>query len=115
MNKQPANINEMNRNEDGSYSYHSALPWKQNFERSADIISGMGGRDFSVCLVNGPKDHVHYLLNRECQANAEFIVRACNAHYDLVAALRTALMHIANTAPNPSVVDKIEQALEKVK
>lgn len=58
---------------------HTPLPWDYFTGRTrhhVEVAYGAPGMGTAICSV--PKSQ---------EANAEFIVRACNAHYDLLAAL----------------------------
>lgn len=79
---------------------HSALPWA--YEDDGNIVSIFGtaknGDDWTICDMGLPVDlagmNVDNLSDRildEREANAAFIVRACNNHYQLVSALREAI------------------------
>ena len=59
---------------------HAELPWELSYD----------GRTI------GPVKYVHTVQPRvgETKANAEFIVRACNSHYELLAALELCERHI---------------------
>ena len=61
---------------------HSPLPWRLGVKHPGRIIS----QDF-VAQVTVHFDDDDFLTNQE-RANAEFIVRACNAFPDLLAAVK---------------------------
>ena len=63
---------------------HTPLPWMVSPILPTFIMSADGKAD--ICELDGwPVDYV-----AEENANREFIVRACNSHYQLVEALREA-------------------------
>jgi len=90
---------------------HTALPWKFK-PLSCDDNRGMGymfggdGREISHCGVaeRGKDENI---------ANAEFIVRACNSHGDLVASLILvkALIKAGETVQNLETI--IDVAISK--
>jgi len=61
---------------------HTALPWVidkyGHVTRGRECVSANG---FSMVMSSGDRQN-------EAKANAAFIVRACNSHYQLVSALR---------------------------
>lgn len=57
---------------------HTPLPWK------ADHLMITAGREMLAQL--GISNNFQPPRPYECEANAAFIVRACNSHYDLLAA-----------------------------
>jgi len=60
-------------------SKHTALPWEEHDY----YVSDKDGNTIALTDNGDPeKFEIH-------QANAEFIVRACNSHYDLLEALKT--------------------------
>lgn len=63
---------------------HSPLPW--SVASSIYIVADAdGAAPFTVARTTG-----NCLPGRDAEANAQFIVTACNNHYDLLAALRRA-------------------------
>lgn len=97
---------------------HTSLPWEVGYHATGNKRDG--------CLVYDKESKVHiaglWASLRpvgECDANAEFIVRACNAHEDLLKALNgiiTAhelnLWKTTNGTDN-AVLNKIKQAIAK--
>ena len=65
---------------------HTATPWRRH-DTEHDAIVASGDR-LCIALVYAPNQQ---RPDAECAANLEFIVRACNAHDDLVAALQQAV------------------------
>jgi hypothetical protein len=66
-------------------SAHTPTPWQVEGSIYEHMAAGIrGGSNRAIAQVwKGPRGH----------ANAEFIVRACNAHDDLVAALKAIVDH----------------------
>lgn len=60
---------------------HTVIPWHVHEEWARIINSADGNGERPICKCAGP----------DGSANAEFIVRACNSHADLLAALEGAL------------------------
>lgn len=69
---------------------HSPLPWSTSDTSWNDGCSSLSDSDGN-CIVDGRELRGGELKS----ANAEFIARACNAHYDLVAACEAAEKFIA--------------------
>ena len=72
---------------------HTPMPWIVTDERHDLIAIGAECRRFSCCVVNGPNpssyaDKAGIAQAAEQKANAEFIVRACNAHDELLEQLK---------------------------
>lgn len=64
-------------------------------------------RGIFVCDVNDAEDFLR------SSARAEFIVLACNTHYEMLEALRDAYNYLDNNDPNAGVLEKIEAAILK--
>jgi hypothetical protein len=64
-------------------SKHTPTPWRQQGEPNGHRINGEGG----PVAVASPR----FMDRTERLANAAFIVRACNAHEDLLAACKKLL------------------------
>jgi len=84
---------------------HTATPWKNH-----------GPNDKGRCLIADTGDsgicEVFIGVNERGEANAAFIVRACNAHDDLVKALQRAervLNHVGG-APSGEILGAWEEA-----
>jgi hypothetical protein len=77
---------------------HTPTPWQVDSGDELAIQSVEGGAQIATVL--GPDDFLcrddddDEVFEEECEANAAFIVRACNAHDDLVAALKSALAYV---------------------
>lgn len=93
------------------------LPWGVLSGPSVVRCDGKGGGSWpppSIC-------HFHYAngeLMPDAEANALFIARACNAHGELLAALKSALVYLGNDATDDSeearaVRSTIQAALAK--
>lgn len=63
---------------------HTPLPWRTNTIIEGRAIAIEAGRNTHICQV--AKDAL--LSHDETNANAAFIVRACNSHYELLGALK---------------------------
>lgn len=74
---------------------HTRLPWKAYYA-SNGVLLGIGDKH-----AGGITDDQGGLwgYGKEKAANAEFIVRACNSHYDLLEALESACAAIHEHAP----------------
>lgn len=93
----------LERNKDMPNTKHTPTPWN---------VEGRGNAK-ARCFIEAGEFRIVECVTRDHDANAAFIVRACNAHDDLVAALREA--HSAlNGAPNTlGLHSQIEAALAK--
>jgi enoyl-CoA hydratase/carnithine racemase len=87
---------------------HTATPWHRNIKPAAKYPVIFAGQNTHVAQVVawGLPDEV-------VEANLEFIVRACNAHDDLVKALKVARDCIELLAEAPSTLEIIDAALTK--
>jgi hypothetical protein len=80
-------------------------PWKRSERIGYTIRITARGR--GIAFIDTPS----IALDHEDEANAEFIVRACNAHDDLLAALEGALRGIINPCAHPTAQQaRIKQA-----
>lgn len=72
---------------------HTPLPWQldQYDDENIIYVEGDEGDSFPSCYQEIAKNDDWE--DGENRANAEFIVRACNNHYDLIEALEEALMN----------------------
>lgn len=70
---------------------HSPLPWRVDTpnDPDGDRVYGIANRDWIVADIYQCDDTP--LAEDVAEANAEFIVRACNSHADLLAALKIAV------------------------
>jgi hypothetical protein len=62
---------------------HTPTPWSRNIPPASKYPVIFAGRNTHVTTVN-----THGLSKDEIEANTAFIVRACNSHDELVAALK---------------------------
>lgn len=96
-------------------SAHTDGPWRINERHHGEIVS----EDFVLCLMlstamRGQNWHIDWNTplphSPEAQANAEFIVRACNAHYELLSVMLDMFenpnFQVA-IGGNPSMVDAL--------
>lgn len=72
---------------------HTPLPWKvyeDEDELKSSYQPGIESANLSIVVIgydfNSPDQGVQGKTTEEAWANAEFIVRACNSHYELLAA-----------------------------
>ena len=80
---------------------------------------------FDIC-----EDQTGYLLAETCyqlgkpnapkskedqQANADFIVRACNSHDDLVKAVSWAIIELQNEAPKSLIILDLKKVIDEAK
>lgn len=91
---------------------HTPTPWTVNFKGSADIVADFGGNDIAIATIDGPKDKTHHLIHEEHQANAAFIVRACNAHDALVGACKYVSKRLAAGDPVGNSLEVLDYALK---
>jgi hypothetical protein len=70
---------------------HTPTPWKID---QYETVVGTTDEAFEIASCWTANSGIHKDF-KECRANAEFIVRACNAHDNLVRALRSTLDHVA--------------------
>ena len=88
---------------------HTPVPWEHGSRGNARFVvyGGKAVHGKAICVMRStqadPPDHP---LNLEADANAEFIVQACNAHDDLLAACQEGLGFIEawidlHTTPGP--------------
>lgn len=94
-------------------SKHTSVPWRLQREN----LLKLDGIEFLPIIAI---DYIGTAIGAiptgddECEANALFIVRACNSHYELVEALK-AIMHTAESfigKTNPTMI-RAKQALQK--
>ena len=96
---------------------HTATPWKVE-NQSVTGLDGIMRLNYGIFTGGGNRVA---LLGHNQKNNAEFIVRACNAHDDLVKALRLAVTHYIGERNSKNVTgesgiaaDFIHQVLAKV-
>ena len=91
---------------------HSPTPFKLG--GIGDVTDANG---IWIASVMGDHDgHKGFPTDEEGEANAEFIIRACNAHDDLLEACQSTLRSINDLKPNPTMEGcamVLEQAIEK--
>ncbi len=92
-----------------SRTKHTSLPWRLP-NRSDDydgacILDHAGYLVADCNIVWGDRE----LSQKECQANANFIITACNSHYELLAACEAAAVIV----PMGSVLSQLVKAIEK--
>jgi hypothetical protein len=99
---------------------HTPTPWKvvsrEQYNHSKITISGKdyeGARFQPIASIEaGNSNALHLVIDEQTQqANAAFIVRACNSHADLVAALE----FIATDCPTSLHANRARAALAKAK
>ena len=113
---------------------HSPTPWKavraeDTFSYTFLIQQDTSGRGPYICTSIAERRPLsHYGSDPDteraslalCKANAEFIVRACNAHDELVAAVRAVAIDYAGETPagndpRSTAVRLVRAALERAK
>ena len=90
---------------------HTPVPWEHGSRGNARFVvyGGKAVHGKAICVMRStqadPPDHP---LNLEADANAEFIVQACNAHDELLAALerQCALLEAMALVPNANHVKR---------
>lgn len=91
---------------------HTPTPWKANLTHNEPCVYAGTGSGRGIAYMQA-ENTPHIENSAERAANAAFIVRACNAHEDLVAALREAQAAL-NGAPNTvGLHTQIDAALAK--
>lgn len=101
---------------------HTPTPWdwKRPYEGSyGDAwISASGGERIAVCG-ELRKPTIHGFIGQpdytEVEANAAFIVRACNAHEELVRALHLARNYVLDATHFREHIKQIDAALTKAR
>lgn len=84
-------------------SNHSELPWQSS--ASDGIVRDCNGNFVAAACVTETGDW---------RANAEFIVRACNSHADLLAACKAAIKELnLMLVRSDLVVHQLHEAIEK--
>lgn len=70
---------------------HTPLPWKVYYAKNnGQIILGTG--EENGCAIQNHSG-AFWRDDEEAKANAEFVVRACNSHYELLEALEQVIDH----------------------
>jgi len=88
---------------------HTATPWKLHFyDDEKELSIGIQGEKYFCEVARIP----NYTSTDE--ANAEFIVRACNCHDGLLGACESALMELKYGAGHEAI-DKLQDAIAKAK
>lgn len=90
-----------------SESKHTPTPWRIS-GTSSHRVTGKHG-----VLANCGNDSTHSAVEDQCAANAAFIVRACNAHEELLEALQK-IATCESQAPG-DVVDIARAAIAKAR
>jgi hypothetical protein len=97
---------------------HTATPWKWT---TGEGTKTAGGRIESDTSAFGLETHIADMVtvNQNLKADAEFIVRACNMHEELVTALKNAGQELLalDNGKRPSVsarIEEVRRALAKI-
>lgn len=80
---------------------HTATPWfveKMDYKSSSFYIRGTDANGKRMAWAKGAVAHIPRSTVMPSKANAKFIVRACNAHDDLVRALKGLLIELEFSA-----------------
>ena len=88
---------------------HTPLPWHKSKDNSGIFIAGNGGRIAEVFY--GQKITTKHQTEQE--ANAAFIVKCCNSHYELLAALKELSSHATKLNLQHQRYDKAREAIAK--
>lgn len=93
-------------------SKHIPLPWAADHGCIWTTLQSHRAEWMIADLTMADEGIIHF---DEAEATAEFIVRACNSHEDLLDALRDAMAYIMRVAPPGGyvAVEKISAALTK--
>ena len=93
---------------------HTPLPWKKEIFNGELIVQDDDTNEYYVYICDCSSE---FMSQEEEEANAEFIVRACNSHYELLEACkRTVEMFDKNsTAMNelPYTYTRLKQVIAK--
>jgi len=90
---------------------HTELDW--DYAENPDCQNAQHDRFLVRCKTEYP-DVYGTVAMCGYKPNAEFIVRACNAHYDLLEALEN-ILNVGMSIPESVIWDGIRQAIAKVK
>jgi len=94
---------------------HTALPWYVHPDYKASIMASKG--QVATALRRFTFNPTKLIPEDEWQANARFIVTACNCHADLLEALKWAIDWadglVEVFGPQPAWVPKAQQAIRK--
>lgn len=97
-----------------THQKHTPLPWKVYYAKNnGQLVLGTGEE-------NGQAIQNHngsfWRDDAEAKANCEFVVKACNAHYELLEALELADAALSGSNMNMNVVQKkVKAALAKAR
>lgn len=102
---------------------HTATPWMEVRGRwvipAAHAERKIGGstdkakdRDYYAACICITGDNPNRFAEGEPEANAAFIVRACNSHDKLVEALKRCVNRMTAELPDPQDIDELYFALE---
>ena len=98
---------------------HTKLPWTIDDMPLPSRKFIRIGNDVAHIPVKGGKYYSIKQVDKETQANAKFIVRACNSHYDLLEACKEAydaLKDIINASDNgqPYSAEELDSSFSKI-
>ena len=86
---------------------HSPTPWRLHVGKHGECSVWPDDKQMAICALNiEPKLGIGAA---EARANAEFIVRACNAHDDLLAGLESLLFRFELVCGDDSGIDPADQ------
>ncbi len=88
---------------------HTPTPWKYGEKPAIDYM--VGANRESVGYLEAPKGSDS--LTAQAKANKDFILRAVNAHEELVKALRSVIQEASTDALSQETWDEIRNALTK--
>ena len=75
---------------------HTPVPWRQEWSKKSPSLNVFGANGYPVCRVP-----VHLSVGDDDEANAEFIIQACNAYDNLLEACKDML----SVLTEPGVMD----------
>lgn len=92
---------------------HTPTPWDYGYQggkygKGELLITGDKGEEYSALV-----GQIHTIDPKEAEANAAFIVRACNAHDELVAALECAAESIEAFGAQAAKLPEQKEQLRK--
>ncbi len=94
---------------------HTKLPWTE-----PRIYKDCDNRPYCISIYGGELTiavHQHGVNSKNCdeaKANAEFIVKACNAHYEMLGVLKRMVLYFDKSDMLPELKFKIDGAKQAI-
>ena len=93
-------------------SKHTELPWKSpDYKNTLKLVNKDGVMICDALIANGGGGHKSF---HEAEANATFIIKACNNHYQLLDALRVLVYEVEFTN-GEDIAEPLERANQAIK